>query len=257
MEDRFKDVEEAFLEIRRRFRRKEISRREFIDRLKKLRLSDEQGRFWMIGVQTGKWYYFDGKTWVRSDPPQREEKGNICPECGEENPATVDSCFHCGESLSRGNALCRECGRTLEDPFLDCPHCRPKPETGEISAAGKPPLQEEEAYLLRRLSPGSLFFFWGSLGVALGVILGAFSGASGAFSEFTQHAPAFFRELQGRLMGGIIFAGMGGILGFLGFGLIGIAVAALFNAVSSIIGGIHVTLEKKSLVEKREKERPD
>jgi len=33
-------------------------------------IQDEQGRWWMIGYETGQWYYHDGTKWVRGEPPQ-------------------------------------------------------------------------------------------------------------------------------------------------------------------------------------------
>ena len=35
-----------------------------------LRIQDEQGRYWMIGAESGAWYYYDGATWIQADPGQ-------------------------------------------------------------------------------------------------------------------------------------------------------------------------------------------
>ena len=56
MDAKFKDVEAVFSRMKRRFR----------GSLKQLRIKDEEGRFWMIGPQSGKWYFFEGKDWVQS-----------------------------------------------------------------------------------------------------------------------------------------------------------------------------------------------
>ena len=69
MQKKFKDVEETFEQLKRKFRLREISRQEFIEQLERLRLKDEEGRFWMIGVRSGKWYCFNGVDWIQSDPP--------------------------------------------------------------------------------------------------------------------------------------------------------------------------------------------
>src|SRR4030042_6719880 len=139
MSDTFKDTERAFQSLRRQFRGKEIPRREFIDRLKKLRLRDSQGRVWMIGAQSGKWYFFDGSDWVLSDPPPEDPGRMKCLSCGLENEGGAVICAGCGESLI---------------------------EEGEAAAgrgAGGPQLDEEnlsttrrENFVLRRLSASSL-----------------------------------------------------------------------------------------------------
>src|SRR4030065_1317864 len=90
MSGTFKDTERRFRSLRRQFGGKEISRREFIDRLKKLRLRDSQGRFWMIGAQSGKWYFFDGSDWVLSDPPPEDSGRMKCLSCGLENEGGAD-----------------------------------------------------------------------------------------------------------------------------------------------------------------------
>ena len=92
MRSSYKEVEVAFESLRRQFREKAISRREYIDRLKKLRLKDSQGRFWMIGAQSGKWYYFDGRDWVPSDPPGDDSRRAECPSCGLENEGDATTC---------------------------------------------------------------------------------------------------------------------------------------------------------------------
>ncbi|MBM3285062.1 MAG: hypothetical protein FJY81_04255 [Candidatus Aminicenantes bacterium] len=117
MKNSFHGVEAAFQTLRRQYRHKEISRREFIDRLKRLRLRDDQGRFWMIGAQTGRWYYFDGRDWVREDPPAAEIKKVKCYACGLDNSSGTEFCERCGESLKEKEPACPRCGVRLESPF--------------------------------------------------------------------------------------------------------------------------------------------
>jgi hypothetical protein len=238
----FKDVEMAFRSLRTQFREKAISRREFIDQLKKLRLRDSQGRFWMIGAQSGKWYYFDGRDWVPSDPPIESSGRAKCLSCGLDNEPGADTCARCGESLKEREAFCPGCGMPLENPGQKCPSC--SQETGAS------PLDEEvllkipkEDIVLRRLSPSSFFFFSGGTGLVLGIILGAFAGASDFFSGMAQSLPDSLGTLQGTLMGGIVFAVLGGLLGFVLLGAIGYLQAHLFNGVSAIVGGLRVTLD--------------
>jgi hypothetical protein len=255
MSSSFRDVETAFQSLRQQFREKAISRREFIDRLKKLRLRDSQGCFWMIGAQSGKWYFFDGRDWVLSDPPSEDSGRAKCLSCGLENEGGADACVRCGESLREKKAACPSCGLPLESPYQKCPSCSRGAEAS--------PLDEEvlfktpkENFVLRRLSAASLFFFSGGTGLILGIILGAFAGASDFFSEMAKILPDAFSMLQGTLMGGIVFAALGGLLGFALLGAIGYLLAHLFNGISAVVGGFRVTLDQAREKEIENKKSP-
>ncbi len=65
----FKEAEERFYELKGRFDAGAISQEEFKAQLEGLKVQDSQGRYWMIGVQSGKWYFHDGTRWVRAEPP--------------------------------------------------------------------------------------------------------------------------------------------------------------------------------------------
>jgi hypothetical protein len=232
----FRETEKAFQSLRREFRAKAISRREFIDRLKKLRLRDSQGRFWMIGAQSGKWYFFDGRDWVLSEPPA-EDSGRIkCLSCGLENESGAVTCSSCGESLIEEAEVAGR--RELEEPTLD---------EDDLSR----PLKEN--FVIRRLSPSSFFFYSGGTGLILGLILGAFAGASGFFSETAKRLPDAMAALHGTLMGGIVYAVVGGLLGFILLGGLGYLQGHLFNAIAAVAGGFRVRLEQAREKEQEEK----
>jgi hypothetical protein len=244
MSSQFREVETAFQVLRRQFRDREISRREFIDRLKKLRLRDGQGRFWMIGAQSGKWYYFDGRDWVPSDPPAEFSEKVKCFSCGLENEADLESCARCGESLKeKPPAVCPRCGARLPSPYQKCPSCSPAAKTRLFEEHIAAAISKGD-YVLRRLNPASLFFFSGGTGLILGILIGAFAGASGFLSGAAKGLPDSIALLQGTLMGGIIFAALGGILGFLILGAIGALQAFLFNGISGILGGFRLNFDQ-------------
>jgi hypothetical protein len=69
MDDQFKNAEKEFKQLRDEFNRKSLSEPDFKKKLKELRLQDEQGHFWTIGAQTGKWYCFDGDLRSRKKEP--------------------------------------------------------------------------------------------------------------------------------------------------------------------------------------------
>lgn len=248
----FGEVEAAFLSLRRKFRSNEISRREFIDQLKKLRIRDRQGRFWMIGAQSGKWHFFDGREWVQSAPPKEEAPKIKCLSCGLENPAETDTCGRCGESLSVKEAVCPRCGTPLQSPFEKCPVCSRGAEA--VPPAGEAFLETAgDNFVLRRLNPASLFLFSGGTGLVLGIIAGAVLGAAGFLPGMAASLPDFLGTLHGTLMGGILYAVIGGFLGFILFGVTGYLEALLFNAVSSILGGFRLTLDRSKKTEEDEK----
>jgi hypothetical protein len=65
----FSDTERRFRELRKTLDAGEIDEREFEVELRRLQVLDEQGRYWMIGAQSGLWYFYDGEKWVQGEPP--------------------------------------------------------------------------------------------------------------------------------------------------------------------------------------------
>jgi hypothetical protein len=81
----FSQVEAEFQRLKGQFEAGALTETEFKAQLKDLMAQDEQGRWWMIGYETGQWYYNDGEKWVRSEPPQvterrREQVEALCQE---------------------------------------------------------------------------------------------------------------------------------------------------------------------------------
>lgn len=281
MNDQFKEIEETFNELKRKFREKEISRGEFIDELKKLKLKDEKGRFWMIGSRTGKWYCFDGTDWVQSDPPSIQEGKAICIYCGFENTLKSVLCVRCGQNFTEKAYFCKKCGYELDEPNQDCPNCSKviKDMVGEEKEVGEEYFTKEEDlvieakednekdligkeedladeteeafkgestanFVFHSLSPLSFLLFWGIIGLLAGIIVGAFTGATDYFYEIGRVVPTFLQAFQGKLLGGIIYAIIGGVVGFIALGVFGFCLAYLINFALSLIGGIKVRIEK-------------
>ncbi len=252
MEDYFKNVEKEFRQLRKRFRQKEISEIEFKKRLKNLRLQDQDGRFWTIGAQTGRWYYFDGNDWVESEPPSLQEKKAICVHCGYENDLENEACAYCGESIKEEEFSCPKCGRRLDKYSFFCPDCDKEEAdeekdwepTGEIYPEREEEEEEEVKHeqVLRSIYPFSMALFFGAIGLVVGIILGAFTGASDFLLGVVRVLPAFLEELHGNLMGGIFYGLFGGIFGFIVLGLIGFLSAVFFNVIFSFIGGIRLRI---------------
>jgi len=230
MEKRVKEIEKTFVKLKGKFRRGKISRQKFVDGLKKLRFKDDEGRFWMIGARSGKWYFFDGKDWIESDPASITDKKAICRYCGFANRVEEETCIHCGASLLKKRKLPLR-GKEKEEE---------KRKEREIRAFGG---KKTANYVLRRLNPFSFLLFVGAVGLLFGIFIGAFIGATNYFSGIVKFLPSFIGENKGNLLGGIIYAGFGGVLGFIVFGFLGFCNALFVNVVSSFVGGIKVDLE--------------
>ena len=249
MEDRFRDIEAAFREIKTRFKAGALSQREFIDRLKQLRLKDETGRFWMIGARTGKWYFFDGQDWIQAEPPSLGERKAICIHCGYENDLLAETCGRCGGRFGEDEeeARCPDCGTPLAAPGRRCPSCasgdRPVISSGGLLAVPVPAVDTAGDLVLRSVRTLSFVLFSGAVGVVAGVLGGLIVGVTNLYPGFAAALPAFFQDIQGKLIGGIVFAVLGGLLGFAVLALLGLFVVALLNLLLSFTGGLRVRLD--------------
>jgi hypothetical protein len=96
MADQFREAEAAYAALREKFDGQKISPQEFADSLKQLRIKDDEGRFWVIGARSGKWYAFERGEWVEAKPPSQLEKRAICIACGYENDLEAEFCVRCG-----------------------------------------------------------------------------------------------------------------------------------------------------------------
>jgi hypothetical protein len=67
----YSQVEEQFRQLKEQFSAGMLDETAFKARLNELMVQDGEGRWWMIGYETGQWYVHDGSAWVRSDPPGR------------------------------------------------------------------------------------------------------------------------------------------------------------------------------------------
>jgi hypothetical protein len=246
MSDQFREVETAFGRLKENFSQGKITQQEFIDSLKQLRIRDEAGRFWTIGAQSGDWYCFNGNEWVQAEPPSASEGKAICIYCGYENDLEAETCARCGGSERSGEVAgaCPQCGAKLESPGAPCPVCRPanrRPDsTVAASAGGAPQAAAVTNLVIRAVQPISFFWFFGVLGVFIGMLLGLLVGVTGLFPRFVSALPAFFADIQGKLLGGVVFTLAGGLLGFIVAGPGGLLAAAVSNGVLSLVGGVRV-----------------
>jgi len=66
----FPQVEAEFQRLKGQFEAGAITEDEFKAQLEELMIEDEEGKWWIIGYETGNWYYHDGEEWVRGEPPR-------------------------------------------------------------------------------------------------------------------------------------------------------------------------------------------
>jgi len=255
LDRRFKEAEVTFAQLRKQFLRGEISRDQFAESLKKLRLFDDQGKCWMIGVQSGKWYYYDGQTWRQSEPPVDRQELILCPECQHYNEPGVRVCESCGAILTETvtKIACPVCGNLIDPTLKTCPYCQTqvisertftqKGEKAEVLGTEKRG-EETEFSFLKAADHFSFFFFFGGLGIIIGVLFGLILGATEFFPNFVSLLPASLKEMQGKLVGGLVFSLLGGIFGFILAALSGLVLAILINASIYFFGGPGFRLEK-------------
>ncbi len=67
-QDKYRHAEDEYFKLRGQFDTGRITQESFDEKLRELMVQDAQGRYWMLGADSGKWYYYDGAKWVQSDP---------------------------------------------------------------------------------------------------------------------------------------------------------------------------------------------
>ncbi len=263
MEKSFRDIETAFRDLKASFNEGAITRRDFIDRLKRLRLKDDEGRFWMIGAQSGTWYCYDGNAWLQAEPPTLGDRKAICIYCGYENDLTDEVCGRCGGRVVDDEAptaaappeseagTCSECGAQLRYPGQICPYCaagrredgppgaergRDEGASAEVAEAAAIPGPDE--LVLRAVKILSFTTFSGITGAILGALLGLLTGATAIFPGIVAGLPDSLIDLQGKLVGALVYTLMGAGLGAIVMAAMGTAAALLMNFVFSFTGGL-------------------
>lgn len=252
---RFRAVEASFYQLSKQFKRGDLSRDQYAEALKKLRLVDEEGRCWMIGAQTGRWYYYDGRQWIQSEPPENGGDSVLCPNCYHPNETGARNCQNCGELLVKTatRIICVACGNLVDHDLKVCPFCgaglygQPEGpptdrEPGTVRLEQK--TAESGTIYLRSVDQVSFLLFSGGLGIFLGVLFGLVLGSTEFFPGLVGTLPAFLKEMQGKLMGGLVFSLLGGIFGFALAAVSGFLLALLVNAAIYFFGEPGFRLEK-------------
>jgi LysM repeat protein len=77
----FQELFDRYRQLREDFDAGRIDEEEFQDEIEGLQVKDDEGWYWTIGAQTGKWYRFDGNEWFQETPiPMTKHQGRGIPE---------------------------------------------------------------------------------------------------------------------------------------------------------------------------------
>jgi len=82
----FQKVEDEYFRLKGQLAAGRITSEQFNTALNDLMIEHE-GRWWMIGADSGKWYVHDGKNWLESVPPVISEEPK--PDTRRRNPSTT------------------------------------------------------------------------------------------------------------------------------------------------------------------------
>ena len=66
----FAEVERQATIIKQQMRDGILSEEAGKQRLRELMIEDATGNWWIVGLQSGEWYRYDGANWVRDIPPK-------------------------------------------------------------------------------------------------------------------------------------------------------------------------------------------
>jgi LysM repeat protein len=66
----FHEAREKFRELEAKFFSGELAEGDFLDRVAQLRVTDAEGREWIINARNGRWLVHDGRQWVFAEPSQ-------------------------------------------------------------------------------------------------------------------------------------------------------------------------------------------
>ena len=92
--------------VRQAYEQGELSSDEATSLLLRRYLIDRWGRFWSVGVRSGRWYVYDQELWTLSDGAPDPETllrlqpaADVCSACGQPTGG-ADACPYCGTPVS-------------------------------------------------------------------------------------------------------------------------------------------------------------
>jgi hypothetical protein len=111
--------------------------------------------------------------------------------------------------------------------------------------AGLKPAKEESELLVKSIKLTSFLFFLGGLGLIIGVIGGAIFGVvKDSLPGLAPQLPMMLSEVRGGWAGGLIFAAIGGIGGFIFSAILAVILSGIYNLIAFIFGGIRFKVKR-------------
>jgi hypothetical protein len=158
--------------------------------------------------------------------PQRPPAAGAAVDMSQHVP-----CIVCKSKIPPIAVYCSFCGANQKE--LD-----PK-KALKAQKKRKKSMESENELVIKSIQITSFLFFLGGLGIIFGVILG---GTFGVIREFLHglsiYLPEMFKELRGGAVGGMIFAAIGGIGGFILAAILSLFLSGIYNLISFVFGGI-------------------
>ncbi len=139
---------------------------------------------------------------------------------------------------------CGVCKSRIPPFAIYCTFCGAHQKTFKQPTSVKS-LKEESELLVKSIKITPFLFFLGGLGLILGVILGAtFGVVKDFFPGLSSQLPMMLSETRGGIAGGLIFAAIGGIGGFILSAILSTILAGVYNLVALIFGGIRFKVKR-------------
>lgn len=139
---------------------------------------------------------------------------------------------------------CGVCKSRIPPFAIYCTFCGAHQKTFKQPTSVKS-LKEESELLVKSIKIIPFLFFLGGLGLILGVILGAtFGVVKDFFPGLSSQLPMMLSETRGGIAGGLIFAAIGGIGGFILSAILSTILAGVYNLVALIFGGIRFKVKR-------------
>ncbi len=207
---KFIDAEKKYDELKARLNHGMITPAQMKSELKSLMILDDKERYWMIGSKTGKWYIYENKAWVESDPPHQNQKSMGILD---EDSASVPS---------------------YQSMIADS-------DSESVATTPKATLTPDDSSIIeiKSVQISSLILFFGGIGIIAGIITGAVFGIfTDLFPESAGFMPEMLKGIRGKVQGGIIFSIIGMVSGFLLTTVISLVTGFLFNFLSGFFGGV-------------------
>jgi hypothetical protein len=140
-------------------------------------------------------------------------------------------CVVCESKIPPIAVYCSFCGANQKE-------LKSKKKGKKEKAVKQAPGTESEL-VIKSIRITSFLFFLGGLGIIAGVLVGATFGVLKEFlSDLHSLLPIMLQETRGGFTGGLIFAAIGGISGFIIAALLSIVLSGVYNLVAFVFGGI-------------------